>query len=372
MSINLLFDNINIAPNIKILFVDNDALSHLAITTIFSKIFLKYETATNTSDALKKFNTSNFDLIITELNIKGDDGLAFIQTIRQKDKLIPIIVLSNYPDTKNFIDLIQSDISGFISKPMKHEEVLQTISKTIEKIEIKNTIENHKTQLIEINNDLEQQMIQRISEIYALNEEIKETQREVIFTMGTICENRSKETGNHVKRVTLYSEILAKYYGLEKEEILLLKEASPMHDIGKIAIPDAILHKNGALTEEERTLMKTHTTLGYEMLKHSKRKLLQIASKVAYEHHERYDGTGYPRGLQGEEISIYGRITALADVFDALGSDRCYKKAWDDENILKMIQNERGKQFDPKLVDIFFEHLQEFFEVREIYRDILR
>ncbi len=371
MSIHPLYENININNHIKILVVDDDAMSHLTITTVFTQMFLTYETATNTTEALEKYNKKNFDLIITEINMKDSDGLAFIQNIRKKDKFIPIIVLSSYPDTKSFIELIQSDISGFVSKPIQYQELTNTITKTIEKIELKNTIKNQKSQLIEINNDLEQQMIQRISEIYALNEEIKETQREVIFTMGTVCENRSKETGNHVKRVTLYSEILAKYYGLEKEEILLLKEASPMHDIGKIAIPDAILHKDGILTEEERILMKTHTSLGYEMLKHSNRKLLQIAAQVAHEHHERYDGNGYPRRLKGEDISIYGRITALADVFDALGSDRCYKKAWDDEKIFEMIANERCKHFDPKLVDIFFDNLEEFFEVRENYKDII-
>ncbi|MGB3750996.1 MAG: HD domain-containing phosphohydrolase, partial [Arcobacteraceae bacterium] len=222
-----------------------------------------------------------------------------------------------------------------------------------------------------INNDLENQMIERISQIEALSEEIKATQREVIFTMGSICESRSQETGNHVKRVASYSKILAKHYGLSDIECDLLKEASPMHDIGKIAIPDAILLKAGRLSSAERMVMNTHTTMGYEMLKHSNRQLLQMAATVAYEHHEKWDGSGYPLGIKGEAISIYGRITALADVFDALGSHRCYKKAWDDEEIFKLIEEERGKQFEPKLVDIFFEHIEEFFEVRNKYVDEL-
>jgi len=233
------------------------------------------------------------------------------------------------------------------------------------------TIENDKNRLIEINNDLENQMIERISQIEALNQEIKATQREVIFTMGSICESRSQETGNHVKRVSLYSKILALHYGLSDEECDLLKEASPMHDIGKLAIPDAILLKAGGLTSAERMVMNTHTNMGYDMLKHSNRPLLKIAATVAYEHHEKWDGSGYPLGLKEEEISIYARITALADVFDALGSDRCYKKAWDDEDIFKLIREERAKHFDPKLVDIFFEHIEEFFEVRKRYVDEL-
>ncbi|QKF83514.1 HD-GYP domain-containing protein [Halarcobacter ebronensis] len=218
-------------------------------------------------------------------------------------------------------------------------------------------------------NQVEQKVQEGLSTIKHLNNEIEETQREVVFTMGAIGESRSKETGNHVKRVAEYSKVFALYYGLAKEEAEMLKQASPMHDIGKVAIPDSILNKPGRFDEKERGIMNTHALLGYEMLKHSKRSLLKCAATVAYEHHEKWDGTGYPRGLKGEDIHIYGRITALADVFDALGSDRCYKKAWDDEKIFNLFKEERGKHFDPKLVDIFFEHLDEFLKIRETFKD---
>jgi len=215
------------------------------------------------------------------------------------------------------------------------------------------------------------QLQAKLQEVEALQEEIEATQKEVIFTMGAIGESRSKETGNHVKRVAEYSKILALHYGLDEEEAEMLKQVSPMHDIGKVAIPDAILNKPGRFTPEERTIMETHAELGYDMLKASKRKLLKAAAIVAYQHHERYDGKGYPQGLSGEDIHIYGRITAVADVFDALGSDRCYKKAWDDERIFSLFKEERGKQFDPRLIDIFFEHLDEFLAVRDKFKDVI-
>jgi response regulator RpfG family c-di-GMP phosphodiesterase len=202
-----------------------------------------------------------------------------------------------------------------------------------------------------------------------LNKEIEDTQREVVFTMGAIGESRSKETGNHVKRVAQYSYFFAIKYGLEKKDAEILKQASPMHDIGKIAIPDAILNKPGRFNDDEREIMNTHAQLGYEMIKTSTRPLLKIAAIVAYEHHERWDGKGYPQGLKEEEINIYGRITAIADVFDALGSSRCYKKAWEDERIFNLFKEERGKHFDPKLVDIFFENLEEFLEIRDTLQD---
>jgi PAS domain S-box-containing protein len=209
-----------------------------------------------------------------------------------------------------------------------------------------------------------------ITDIYDLKHEIVETQKEVVFTMGAIGETRSKETGNHVKRVAEYSRILAKYSNLNNEEIELLVDASPMHDIGKIAIPDNILNKPAKLNNEEFKIMRTHAELGYTMLNHSSRPLLKTAAIIALEHHERWDGNGYPLYLKGEEISIQGRITALADVFDALGSQRCYKTAWSDENIFEYFKEEKAKQFDPNLVDIFFEHLDEFLLIREKFIDI--
>jgi PAS domain S-box-containing protein len=199
--------------------------------------------------------------------------------------------------------------------------------------------------------------------------EIIDTQKEVVFTMGAIGETRSKETGLHVKRVAEYSYLLAKLYGLSEEEASLLKQASPMHDIGKVGIADSILNKPGKLTSEEFEIMKTHATLGYEMLKHSSKDILKAASIVAYEHHEKWDGTGYPRGLKGEDIHIFGRITAIADVFDALGHDRVYKKAWELDRILDLFKENRAKHFDPNLIDIFLSNIDKILEIKEELED---
>ena len=202
-----------------------------------------------------------------------------------------------------------------------------------------------------------------------LAQEIEETQREVVFTMGAIGESRSKETGNHVKRVAEYSKILALAYGLSEEDAELLKQASPMHDIGKVAIPDAVLNKPGRFNAQERKIMDKHAELGYNMVNNSERPLLKAAAIVAYEHHEKYNGKGYPRGKAGEDIHIFGRITALADVFDALGSDRVYKRAWKDDKIFQLFKEERGEHFDPQLVDLFFENLEAILTVRDTFKD---
>jgi response regulator RpfG family c-di-GMP phosphodiesterase len=203
-----------------------------------------------------------------------------------------------------------------------------------------------------------------------LLEEIEKTQKELIYIMGATGESRSKETGNHVKRVAEYSWLLAKLYGLSEKECEMIRDVSPMHDIGKIAIRDAILNKPGRLTDDEMEIMKTHANLGYEILQYSELPLLKAASIVAYEHHEKYDGSGYPKQLKGDNIHIFGRITALADVFDALGSDRVYKKAWEDERIFKLFREERGKHFDPRLVDLFLENREDFFHIRDRFVDV--
>ncbi len=209
-----------------------------------------------------------------------------------------------------------------------------------------------------------------INQIESLSDEIINTQKEIIYTMGEIAETRSKETGNHVKRVAEYSKILALKLGLTSEEAEMLKLASPMHDIGKVGIPDNILNKPGKLTFEEFEIMKTHAQMGYEMLKHSQKPILQAAAIVAKEHHEKYNGKGYPRGLKGEEIHIFARITAVADVFDALGSDRIYKKAWEDEKIFELFNSEKGEHFDPKVIDAFFNNLDDIQIIREKFKDI--
>ena len=198
-----------------------------------------------------------------------------------------------------------------------------------------------------------------------LNREIIATQREVIATMGTIGESRSQETGDHVKRVAEYSKLLALKSGITLEKAEELKMASPMHDIGKVGIPDNILNKPGKLSEDEFEVMKTHAMLGFDMLKGSKQPLLETASIIALTHHEKWDGSGYPYGLKEEEIHIYGRITAIADVFDALGHDRVYKKAWPLEDILEIFKEGRGKHFDPNLIDLFFKHLDEFLAIKD-------
>ena len=203
----------------------------------------------------------------------------------------------------------------------------------------------------------------------ALTEEIEDTQREVIFTLGEVVENRSEDTGNHVKRVGEYSYLLAKKYGFDEETAELLRFASPMHDVGKIGIPDAILNKPGKLTDEEFEIIKTHTLIGYDILKGSKQKILQMAAQIALEHHERWDGRGYPQGKTGEQTSVLARIVKIADVFDALSCRRVYKDAWGIEQIVATLTQDRGTHFDPTLIDLTLANMNQMLEIKQRLQD---
>lgn len=202
-----------------------------------------------------------------------------------------------------------------------------------------------------------------------LNEEIKDTQVDLIFRLGEVVESRSKETAYHVQRVSEYTYIIAKAMGLDEDEAELFKLAAPLHDIGKIGIKDSILMKPESLTSEEYEIMKTHTEIGYKILRGSNRPLLKTGASIALEHHERWDGNGYPRGISGESIHVAARIVSLADIFDALGSKRVYKGPWDSKSILEFIHEQKGLIFDPKVVDAFVESFSEIEKIKNKFRD---
>lgn len=196
-----------------------------------------------------------------------------------------------------------------------------------------------------------------------LNAELEATQREIIHILGDASESRSQETGDHIQRVAEISYTLAKLIGLPEEDVDNIRLAAPMHDLGKVGIPDAILNKPGRFTDEEYAIMKSHSEKGYNMLCNSKRKLLRFAAEIARSHHERWDGRGYPRGIAGEEIPLAGRICAIADVLDALSSPRCYKQPWPEEKVKEEFIKQRGAQFQPELVDVLIEHWDEIYGV---------
>lgn len=210
---------------------------------------------------------------------------------------------------------------------------------------------------------------QKNEALLQMNTEIEATLKETVFTMGLIEEYRSKETKNHTRRVAEYSRFLASMMRLPENQVELIATAAPLHDIGKMGISDAILLKAEKLTPEERMMMRSHPEIGFTMLRHSSHDILKAATIIAHQHHERWDGSGYPKGLKGDEIHIYGRIVSLADVLDALFSERPYKHAWPLESVTAFIKRERGKMFDPAVVDVFFSHVDGFIKIHQHYHE---
>lgn len=276
-----------------------------------------------------------------------------------------LLVLVNTSRTiRNYVQLpLEQLLENAVLAYRKQHPVPTDVFKTQEFTNVANEFNVFNSQIISHQKELSEKNQQLI----ALNDEIESTLRETVFTMGVIEEQRSKETANHTRRVSLYSQLLAQKLGLHEDQVDLITAASPLHDIGKLGVPDDVLFKPAELTKTERKVMENHTTIGYEMLKHSKRDILKAAGTIAYEHQEKWDGSGYPRGLKGEEIHIFGRIVAVADVFDALLSPRVYKERWPLEKVIEWMNGQRGKHFDPKLVDLFLKHVDEFVAIYQQY-----
>lgn len=342
----------------KVLIVDDVPKNIQVIANLLGDEEYDISYATNGTQALGQIEEAPFDLVLLDIMMPEMDGYEVCRRIKkiQLTNEMPVIFITAKTDEDSLLEAFNAGGQDYVTKPFNAPELMARVRTHLKLKAFEDS------QQVVINNAL--------AELETLNKEIIETQKEVIFTMGSIGETRSKETGLHVKRVAEYSRLLALMSGLHDVEADMIAMASPMHDIGKVGIPDSILNKKGRLTEEEFEVMKTHVVIGYEMLKHSERPLMLTAATIALEHHEKWDGSGYPNAKAGDDIHIYGRITALADVFDALGSDRCYKQAWDDDKIFSLLKEQSGKHFDPGLVSVFFENIDQFFEVRTRYKDV--
>ncbi len=338
-----------------ILIVDDTIANLQLLSNILKEEGYKVRPAMNGQLALKAVEHKIPDIILLDIKMPEMNGYEVCKALKSNPKTqdIPILFISALSDASDKVQAFSLGGVDYITKPFQFDEVKARVATHL--------------QLKDYQEHLEDKIDEGLAEIRLLNQEVMDTQREVLITMGEICETRSHETGQHVKRVAEYSYLLATLAGIDEAE--LIKQSSPMHDIGKVAIPDYVLNKPGPLNAEEWEIMKTHTTLGFKMLNTSQRPIFKMASTIAIEHHEYWNGKGYPKGLKAEEIHIAGRITALADVFDALGSPRCYKKAWPEDKILALLQEQRGQQFDPKLIDLFFANLDTFFEIKKTHPD---
>jgi len=325
-----------------ILSVDDTEVNRLVIEKMLSSAGYLVTSAVSGVEAIALLNGEcKPDLILLDImmpEVNGFETCSIIKNSKKSMAKIPIIFLTAMSDLKGITTGFEVGGVDYITKPFQKVELLARI-KTHLKLK------------------------------HYQDQEIEQTQRELIYTIARITDVHSQEAGNHIKRVSEYAKLLAILAGYDKEKAEIFKLSAAMHDVGKIGIPDGILNKPGKLSEKELAVMREHPNIGYDILSQSKRPLLRAAAIVAHQHHEKYDGSGYPRGIKGKDIHILGRIAALADVFDALDTSRPYKHKWELEDTLDFIQSESGKHFDPRLVNLLIKHFDHFRKIRDKFPD---
>jgi putative two-component system response regulator len=297
------------------------------------------------------------DLILLDLNMPHMNGFQVMEELKKVEQrdYVPVLVLTAQTDRESRLKALRAGAKDFLLKPFDLVEVIHRIQNMLEVRLIQNKLRNQ-------NFNLEEKVQERTKELY-------KTQLSVVQRLGRAAEYRDNETGNHVLRMSRVAALLAKHMSFNNSHCDLILNASPMHDVGKIGIPDGILLKPGKHDVEEWGVMRTHAEIGYHILADDPSELMQLAATIALQHHEKWDGSGYPNGLKGEEISIEARITTISDVFDALTSERPYKIAWSVEDAVKYIEDEKGVSFDPQIVEKFKEVLPEIIFINKQYID---
>ena len=341
----------------KILIVDDQP----ANVTLIEKMldiegYINVIATTDPTQVESIYLQQNSDLVLLDLNMPVMDGYQVLAKIREVDPdYPPIIVLTAQIDRESRIKALDLGARDFLAKPFDRVELMTRIRNMLEVRIMAKAMKNQ-------NKILDGMVKER-------TKELNDTRLEVIRRLGRAAEYRDDMTGFHIIRMSRYSQQLALAAGMSEIESEVLLNASPMHDIGKIGIPDHVLLKPGKLDADEWKIMQTHVDIGVEILSGSDSELMNMAAEVAQNHHEKWDGSGYPRAIAGEDIPLTGRIVAVADVFDALTTERSYKDAWPIEKAVEFLKEQRGQHFDPRLVDLFLDILPEILKIREQYAE---
>lgn len=310
----------------------------------------------STSDALSWCETSEPDLLIVDLSGQSSVCSLIADFRRLPHKSItPVVVLTASKDATVRYNALEAGANDFLMKPADPIEFIARVRNLLALRDAQKKLADRSALLQD--------------EIRKATYELVQRERETIFQLIRISEFRDDDTAAHIIRIGHLAALLAETLGLRKDQVDSLRVAAPMHDVGKVSIPDNVLLKRGKLGPEEWVVMRKHTTAGYELLRQSKSKMLQEGAEIALTHHEKFNGAGYPNGLKGDEIPLGGRITALVDVYDALTSERPYKMAWPPSKALDLLQRERGSHFDPQMVDAFFSVLPQVNEIKVRYAD---
>ena len=353
----------------RVLVIDDDAGIRKITQILVEELGHEVVSAHDGSEGLDKL--FGIDLVLLDVVMPGLDGFDVCRRIRQHPAGadIPVIIVTTFETMEHRLLAVEAGANDFIAKPIEQTELRVRTTSLLKMKEAQDTVKRYQSHLEEMCEERTSSLRRALEQMAQARRVAYEAQLETVERLAMLAEYKDKVTGRHLQRMSEYSAVIARGLNLPPDEVELIQHASRMHDVGKVAVPESILRKPAALDSQEWTVMREHSAIGSRILENSESELLQAGQVIALHHHERWDGGGYPNGLAGDDIPLWGRICAVADVFDAVTSERPYKPAFPNEEALQLLRNGRGKHFDPKVIDVFFECLQDILAIQTKYKD---
>jgi putative two-component system response regulator len=355
--------------NRSILVVDDEEPIRRLLGYLLQSHGYQVALAGDAREARQKLDDAPYALMLCDVNMPGESGMDLVRSILAECPHTAAIMVTGLDSSVLANAALDMGAFGYIIKPFESNEVLIDVANALRRrrLEMENRL--HRENLEDIVRTRTMALQQALEWLERSEKELRLSREETIQRLAIAAEFRDSSTAQHIHRMSHYCELLARKAGLSPERCDLIRTASPMHDIGKIGTPDHVLLKPGKFTHDEFSVIAQHAEIGYRILSGSDAELLNVAAVIAYTHHERYDGTGYPRGLKGEAIPIEGRIASIADAFDALTTKRVYKPAFELTHAIELMLKHRGQHFDPELLDIFVASMDEVTRIHDRYAD---
>jgi putative two-component system response regulator len=350
----------------RVLIVDDEPEVQRLIARILEHHGFRCEVASNAEEARQLLESCDgrFQLMLCDVNMPGESGLELLSRALETYPEVATLMVTGADDPALAESAIELGAFGYLTKPFRPNELMINIVNALHRRRLELENRTHREMLEHAVEARTAALSEAVSRLKRSEQELRNHQEETVRRLSSMAELRDLETGRHLDRMSRYCALIGERLDLPRERVELIRIASPMHDVGKIGIPDNILLKPSTLTLQERKVMQRHTVIGHTILSGSEAELLTLAAMLAWTHHERFDGQGYPRGIAGEEIPLEGRIAAVADVFDALTSDRIYRPAFSVDEAVAMMNRERGAHFDPPVLDCFLDAMERVLQIR--------